>query len=44
MRWGPQFHQVVDMTGESESINENEDSGARENEMMARLESQFDNN
>ena len=44
MRWGPQPHQVVDMTGESESINENEDSGARENALLERLENWFDNN
>ena len=44
MRWGPQPHQVVDMTGDSESINENEHSEARVNARMERLENWFDNN
>ena len=38
MRWGTQAHQVVDMTSESESINENEDSGTRENSLLESLE------
>ena len=44
MRWEPQPYQVVDMTGESGSINENKDSGARESALMERLENWFDNN